>query len=115
MNMCVAAIIAKKTFFQKRVCESLDECYLYHVKRQKSQVKYYSLATTYHKEGALKDALNTYEKALRIWINEPIHYQSLLSKVYNNMSLVYYEQSNYDKQIEYISKALEIQKKLRST
>lgn len=76
---------------------------------------YYSLATTYHKEGALKDALNTYEKALRIWINEPIHYQSLLSKVYNNMSLVYYEQSNYDKQIEYISKALEIQKKLRST
>lgn len=71
---------------------------------------YASLGVIFSQESNYYEAIENYEKALKIYIE--IDQKSSISKAYNNIGIVYKSRRNNAKAIEYFKKALKIQEEI---
>jgi tetratricopeptide (TPR) repeat protein len=92
--------------FQKLVDDDSDN------KSYKSGLarSYASLGVIFSQESNYYEALENYEKALKLYIE--IDQKSSISKAYNNIGIVYKSRRNNKKAIEYFKKALKIQEEI---
>lgn len=68
------------------------------------------IAIVHTKQGHSKQALESYEKALKIWTKQYGENDSHVAVCLNNMGQVYQHENNYSKALEYHEKALNILK-----
>lgn len=75
---------------------------------------YFGLATIYRSQEWYKKAEQYNQKALSI-ISEHPKYKTLKAKIYNNIGILYNQQKDYVKSIEYFIKSLKIKEEIKDT
>ncbi|CAF3653738.1 unnamed protein product [Rotaria socialis] len=71
-----------------------------------------SIGEVYQKKGKIKEALQSYEKALEIFKQTFADDHENLAWCYNNIGIIYLEEKNFSEALQYLKKALKIKQRI---
>ncbi|CAF3411287.1 unnamed protein product [Rotaria socialis] len=90
-------LVASREILQKRRPNDFRIAYIYN-----------SIGEVYQKKGEIKEALQSYEKALDIFKQTFADDHENIAWCYNNLGIIYLEQKKFSEALQYLTKALNI-------